>query len=138
MAAPKRNGTERERDLDKIAALAIRNVPHARIAEQIGVTRQQIDYDLKTIRERWRKSAERTAGDELAKLDAIEAEHWTGWEASQDPAHLVGARACVKERIALLGLAAPLKAETTVKVQPILGFKVVPPALPESSDDAGD
>jgi hypothetical protein len=57
------------------------------IALKIGVTRQQISYDLKKIMEEWKqerlKDFEERLLAELCKLDLIEAEAWEAWEKSK-------------------------------------------------------
>jgi len=57
------------------------------IALKIGVTRQQISYDLKKIMEEWKqerlKDFEERLLAELCKLDLIESEAWEAWEKSK-------------------------------------------------------
>lgn len=87
MAKPKRNSLERERDLEAVKNLYLRGMYQADIARQLGVTQQQVSYDLKIIQTRW---AEKTAIDfdlekqkELSRIDTVEREYWEAWERSK-------------------------------------------------------
>ncbi len=87
MAAPKRQPFEIERDRAAITQFYLRGATQANIAEQLGLSRQQIGYDLGKIQEGWRTQ---TALDldvhkaqELAKLDELERTHWQAWEESK-------------------------------------------------------
>jgi hypothetical protein len=73
----------------KTAELYLKGVTQQEIAAAIGVSRKQIEYDLVDIRTWWR---ERTVFDldewkaeQLAKLDALEAQCWKSWEDSRKP-----------------------------------------------------
>lgn len=83
----KRTRDERERDLAKIAEHYLRGYSHEQIAERVGLSRQQIGYDLKVLRERWRESQlaaiDEVKARELEKLDRMESELWEQWERSK-------------------------------------------------------
>lgn len=87
MGAPKRSRAQRQRDLDQISALYLKGWRQVDIAEEIGVTQQQIAYDLKEIHARWRESSVRNLDEakamELARLDELEREYWAAWERSK-------------------------------------------------------
>lgn len=87
MAATKRSEMERERDLDLIAESYISGKSQAAIGRMLGLSQQQIAYDLKSIRERWQvrafEAVDRRFAEELARLDQLEAAAWGGWERSK-------------------------------------------------------
>jgi hypothetical protein len=86
MAKPKRTEAQREKDLAEIARLYLRGVTQAAIGAQLGLSRQQIGYDLQDLYARWREDASRDIDErksaELQKLDRLEAVAWEGWERS--------------------------------------------------------
>lgn len=87
MAAPKK-GTpkEREKHLTEVWALYITGMYQTDIAKQLGVSRQQIAYDLILLERRWRESNLESVNDyklkELAKIDQLEKEYRDAWEKS--------------------------------------------------------
>lgn len=87
MAGHVRTDHERERDLERVADLYSRGFSQSAIAQEIGVSQQQVSYDLKTIHERWRESGIRNLDEakerELRRLDAVEQEAWDAWRRSQ-------------------------------------------------------
>lgn len=70
----------------RVAQLYCRGVHQDRIAQECGVTQQQISLDLKEIRRVWQRTMaeefDRLKAEQLAKLDAVEAEAWRGWRRS--------------------------------------------------------
>lgn len=86
MAARKRSEAQRENDLVRIARLYLDRVPQHEIAHELGLSRQQIGYDLRVLFKRWREAAladfDEALGRELSRLDLIEREAWAGWERS--------------------------------------------------------
>ena len=86
MAAPKRTKLEIKRDRYKIAELYIQGKYQSVIAEIIGLTQQQISYDLKAIQKEWIKnttlSLDEYKSKELAKIDHLERTYWQAWERS--------------------------------------------------------
>lgn len=93
MAAPKRNRVQREIALAEVAAYYLSGVSQHQIAERQGVTRSQVQYDLRILRTRWHEAAlrdfdERIA-EELAKIDNLEREYWDAWERSTGRASAV-------------------------------------------------
>lgn len=87
MAKPKRTEFQRESDLERIASLYLRGWRQADIAADIGLSRQQVSYDLKTIQTRWRTQTainlDEAKQRELARIDELEREYWAAWEASK-------------------------------------------------------
>lgn len=86
MAAPKRTKLEIKRDRHKIAELYIQGKYQSVIAEIIGLTQQQISYDLKAIQKEWIKnttlSLDTYKSTELAKIDHLERTYWQAWDRS--------------------------------------------------------
>lgn len=88
MSGPRRTPTERENDLERIAALYLRGKRQADIAAELGVSQPQVSYDLKEIHRRWRESTLVNINEakhrELARIDALENEYWSAWERSKN------------------------------------------------------
>lgn len=86
MAAPKRTQIEREADLLKVADRYLCGIPQHEIAEELGVSRQQIGYDLKVLYSRWQAEQSRKIDEHiaraLAEIDHLEREAWAAWDRS--------------------------------------------------------
>lgn len=84
--AHKRDSFQRERDLPRIAELYCKGKTQAEIAEALGLSRQQIGYDLRDIQNRWERIAAkelgRRKGRELARIDHLERVAWEAWARS--------------------------------------------------------
>lgn len=122
MAGPRRTRGQRELDLQRIAEMYCRGLPQSAIARQIGVSRQQISYDLRALRKRWLQNAMRDfdarAAEELAKIDHLEMEYWRAYEQAQrakrfSAPYLAGVMSCIERRCKLFGLDAPTKIAPT-------------------------
>ena len=152
-----RGATQHEKDRALTASMVLSGVGHAEIAEKLGVSRQQITYDMRVIRERWKA---RTTMDlteakalEVAKIDRLEQVYWEAWELqcedevyadkeagegffrvkhSGDPAILAGILKCIDRRCKLLGLDAPTQIEGR-----FFGFTIAfdTPSGPRSPED---
>src|SRR5262245_50640030 len=89
MAAKRRTPLQRERDLRETAALYLRGLTQAEIAQRLNVSRQQIGYDLKVQQRRWQESAladfNGKKAIELARVDELVRTYWEGWERSCQP-----------------------------------------------------
>ena len=87
MAEKKRSAFQREQDLERITSLYLRGLRQIDIATEIGLTQQQVSYDLKTIQTRWRTDTtinlDEAKQKELAKIDELEREYWQAWETSK-------------------------------------------------------
>jgi len=74
---------ERETHLGKVAALYCQDVKQYKIAEQLGVTRSMITYDMRILMRRWRKASTGEIGKwkaaELEKVNHLEATYWQAW-----------------------------------------------------------
>jgi hypothetical protein len=70
-------------DRAEIAHLYLQRRTQAEIAEKLGLSRQQIGYDLNAIREEWLQSSvmdfNGRKAEELARLDRLEREYWNAW-----------------------------------------------------------
>lgn len=86
MASNKRTPTERENDLQRIAALYLKGKRQSDIAAELGVTQPQVSYDLKEIHKRWRESSlvdiNEAKHRELARIDELERTYWEAWARS--------------------------------------------------------
>jgi hypothetical protein len=82
-----RTKEQREADLEQIAELYLQRYKQSEIAELLGVTQQQISYDLKKLQKRWSESALRSFDEakalELAKIDELERIYQDAWRRSQ-------------------------------------------------------
>jgi hypothetical protein len=88
MAKHTRTRAQRENDLRRIAELYLHGLMQAEIAQQIGVCRQQIGYDLKVLQKRWQEAAlsdfNARKAQELAKVDELERTYWQAWQESKE------------------------------------------------------
>lgn len=88
MAAPKHNKTEREAHLQRVASLYLQGWYQTEIAAELKITQQQVSYDLKVIRERWKKATIENYNEyifrELERIDLLEREYWTAWQNSKE------------------------------------------------------
>jgi len=84
----KRTVAQREKDMEYTATEYLRGKPQYVIGAALGLTQQQISYDLKELRRRWLESAlqdfDTLKAKELAKIDVVESEYWSAWQKSQD------------------------------------------------------
>jgi DNA-binding CsgD family transcriptional regulator len=87
MAAPTRTPDQILAHREQIAARYLRGEYQVEIAAALGISQQQVSYDLKAIRAAWLASAVRDfdalKAQELAKIDAVEREYWLAWERSK-------------------------------------------------------
>jgi hypothetical protein len=82
--AHKRTAGQRAAQLDTIARLTIRGKTQAEIAAVLGVSQSQISYDLKEIRQEWRKALKDRGFQEVAGWDYLESVYWNAWDTSQE------------------------------------------------------
>ena len=131
----------------EVARLYLEGRTQADIGAQLGLSRQQIGYDLGAVRQEWLQSSlvdfNAKKAEELARIDKLEREYWSAWEASKqdrqtstteqttgaegerlkaairktdqtgDPRYLAGVERCIEQRCKLLGLCAPQKVAPT-------------------------
>jgi hypothetical protein len=129
------------KDRAEVAHLYLQGWTQAEIGGRLGLSRQQVGYDLGAIREDWQQSTltdfNARKAEELARIDRLEREYWSAWEASKqerqtstteqttdgdgdrlraairkveqtgDPRYLAGVQWCVEQRCKILGLHAP-------------------------------
>src|SRR5689334_20019719 len=93
MARPKRTHFEHEQDLARTCEMYLKGKTQAEIAQELGVSRSQIEYDISQIKHRWSTQTVHNLDEhrakELAKLDALEREYWKSWESSADDARFL-------------------------------------------------
>lgn len=86
MAAPKRTPSQRESDLEKIAALYLKGKRQSDIAAELDLSQMVISRDLAEIHERWRESTLVSINEakhrELARIDELERTYWDAWQRS--------------------------------------------------------
>jgi len=77
---------QREADLVIVARLYLQKQTQAEIGRQLGLSQQQIGYDLKTLQKRWQESSvisiDTRKAEELARIDRLERVYWDAWERS--------------------------------------------------------
>lgn len=87
MASKKRTRFQIEQDRERITSMYLRGIRQVDIADKIGVTQQQVSYDLKAIQKQWRKDTainlDEAKNRELARIDELEREYWVAWERSK-------------------------------------------------------
>jgi hypothetical protein len=75
------------KDRAEIANLYLKGLSQADIAGKLGLSRQQIGYDLKAVRKEWLRSSvmdfNQRKAEELAKIDRLEQTYWDAYEASK-------------------------------------------------------
>jgi len=93
MGTRRRSKSEIARDRRRIADLYLQGRTQTSIGEEIGVHQSAVSRDLKALQAAWLKSALIDLNDakarELAKVDRLEREYWTGWERSYEDAEIV-------------------------------------------------
>jgi hypothetical protein len=87
MATRTRSVAKREADLLVIADLHFQGESQEAIAGQLGISRQQVGYDLRELERRWREASLREVDEakarELARIDDLERKYRREWEASR-------------------------------------------------------
>jgi hypothetical protein len=73
----------------RVAALYLQGEHQYAIAARVGVSQQQVSFDLKAMRLQWLAATLRdfdaAKAEELARIDAIEVEAWQAWARSKEP-----------------------------------------------------
>lgn len=85
----KRTSQQLQVDRAQVAAWYCQGRTQAWMGEQLGITQQQISYDLKAIRKEWAANYadfNTTKDRELAKIDELERTYWDAWERSCEAA----------------------------------------------------
>ncbi len=87
MAERKRTQFQRENDYVRISEWYLRGWRQLDIAAELGLSFQQISYDIKTIQRRWREKTainlDQAKSRELERIDLLEREYWAAWERSK-------------------------------------------------------
>jgi hypothetical protein len=83
---PTQRHANAEQRRQQIAALYLQGHYQSAIAQQVGVSQQQVSYDLKALQKTWLASALRDfdtlKAEQLAKIDAVERAAWEAWARS--------------------------------------------------------
>jgi hypothetical protein len=82
-----RTPDEIRRDRAEIARLYLQRWTQAEIGARLGLSRQQVGYDLAAVRQAWLQSAlldfDARQAQELAAIDRLEREAWDAWARSK-------------------------------------------------------
>lgn len=127
----------------EVARLYLEGKWQHEIAKLLGISQQQVSYDLQAIQSQWQDMPVRELSElkakELAKIDNLERTYWQAWEKSLqpkevtqttkeedkvkvgkrteqrngNPSYLSGVQWCIERRCKLCGLDAPTKNEVT-------------------------
>ena len=148
MSTSDRSESQKAKHLAEIASRYLKGETQAAIASSLGINQSTVSRDLAILRDSWRLSAIRDfdelVAEQLAKIDALEAEYWQAWQRSVtvketiknesgenakgpwtksvtsrevllgDAAYLAGVERCIAARCKLLGLDKPAKAEVEI------------------------
>lgn len=161
MAQKKRRPAQRKRDLFLVAQLYLQRKTQADIAKGLGVSQQQVAYDLKDLQKQWAKERvdliDQRIAEDLARIDEQERQYWRGWENSQvprvettkdpergifvktitsagDPRFLDGVGKCIEARLTVLGVLAKTKLGTSGGNNPLkLPISSITVTLPQST-----
>ena len=142
MSNSDRTPSQKAKHLEQIARSYLQGRSQAATAIELGIDQSTVSRDLKELREIWRESAIRDfdthKAEQLARIDALEAEYWTAWGRSLtikettvlesvsgekgdstktvtkreamcgNAAYLAGIERCIAERSKLLDLYSPV------------------------------
>ena len=119
MAAPKRTKFERERDRRIISELYLLKISQLEMPYELKfktgayylLSQPMINYELKKIKKMWKTEGlidfNFAKNKELARIDALEYEHWQAWNKSinpnGNPKYLDGVLKCIDSRCKLFG-----------------------------------
>lgn len=96
---PKRTLTQREKDLQTAAQLDRRGYNQYAIAEALNISQQQVSFDLKAVREMYRKQTMEEMGVQIEEKRRqyrdLRIEAWEAWERSKEDARRVSEEAVV-------------------------------------------
>ena len=138
---PKRSKEQIEADYPRIAEWYVKGWSQYRMGQELGISKQSVNHQLKNLIKRWREDTALKIDDhkarELAKLNHVEKEYWEAWDKSKeasrtakqrtdargetkeiiqteevgDPRYLQGVMGCIDRRCKILGVDAPVKSE---------------------------
>jgi hypothetical protein len=96
MPARLRSPGQVQADRAKISNMYLRGFSLMTIANEMGVSRENVAYEMGKIRKEWRASAvfdfALARQQELARIDLIEQEAWRAWENSKAPIEATSTR----------------------------------------------
>ena len=83
----KKNKFQRVADQQGIVRLYLKQKSQREIADSLSLTPQYVGRQLKAIKDAWMESTmvdfNKRQNEELARIDALEAEYWGAWESSK-------------------------------------------------------
>lgn len=86
---PRRSRPERERDLLQVADWYCKGITQAVIGQRLGLTQQQISYDIKKLIARWQAASKALLDElkaaEIGKINHLERVAWECFEDSREP-----------------------------------------------------
>lgn len=95
-------------ELARIEAMYLRRASLAEIAAALGVSERTVRHHLDThLRPRWEGESQGALGEELARVQALEASAWKAFETSGEAAWLHVVEWCVDWRAKVFGHYAP-------------------------------
>jgi hypothetical protein len=75
------------KDRAEVARLYLKRWTQVEIGAKLGLSRQQIGYDLEAVRQEWLQSSlmdfNARRAEELARIDRLERDSWDAWEATK-------------------------------------------------------
>lgn len=138
------------RDQRRISELYLKGKPMHEIAEIVGLSRPTVVADLKVIQVQWMTESttalQEAKARELARLNLLETEYWSGWERSKedavvvteeesdekgfkrktqrkgqagDPRFLDGVNRCVENRCKILGITLDITLNIDLNILPL-------------------
>jgi len=119
---PRRTRIERERDLRDVAQWYCEGLTQSEIAQALGLTQQQISYDIKALIARWQASAkaliDELKAQELLRINHLERVAWQCFEASKGPLEIRIERVQSAARLASRGKRGGRGSESPAKLIP--------------------
>lgn len=95
-------------ELARIEAMYLRRASLAAIAEALGVSERTVRHHVDThLRPRWEAESQGALGEELARVQALEAAAWRAFETTAEAAWLHVVQWCVEWRSKVAGHYAP-------------------------------
>ncbi|MGL4622471.1 MAG: helix-turn-helix domain-containing protein [Chroococcidiopsis sp.] len=89
MAPKTRTKAQVERDRIEVAKFYLQGKYQHEIASLLGISQQQVSFDLKAVQSHWRDvpglQLTELKAQELARLDVLERTYWEAWADSKKP-----------------------------------------------------
>lgn len=88
MAVP-RSESQRERDRNRITELYLQGWTQQQIADELGISRQTVNADVKVLLSQWKKRRDHIQDEFASKYDYIYRESIVAWKRSLDDAEVL-------------------------------------------------